>query len=289
MKALVTGGGGRLGRALVRRGASFDSGSLSLAVAQDKREVVAVDRETVDITDGDAVARAIELHWPAVVINAAGYTAVDRAETDQGSAYAVNAIGTAHVARACADRSIAFIHVSSDHVFDGEATRPYRETDAVAPCNVYGQSKADGERAVIEAGGSVVRTSWLFGEGTHGFVPTIAARLRAGETVEVVDDQYGCPTWADDLADALLALAAMRVGPGVYHYCGEGPTTWHGFAVAIAEVLGVDPSRVAPISTEKRAAPARRPAYAVLDTARMRSLGIAPKPWRRGLLTTLTV
>jgi dTDP-4-dehydrorhamnose reductase len=274
VKVLVTGGGGRLGRALVRRAA--------------EHALVAFDRAALDITDGDAVSRAIELHWPNVVINAAGYTAVDRAETDSGAAFAVNAVGAGHVARACADRSIAFVHVSTDHVFDGEATRPYREDDAVAPCNVYGQSKADGERAVLEQGGTVVRTSWLFGDGTSGFVPTIAARLRAGETVEVVDDQHGCPTWADDLADALLTLAALRVGPGVYHYCGEGPTTWHGFAVAIAEVLGVDPSRIAAISSAKRAAPARRPAYAVLDTARMRSLGIEPKPWRRGLLTILS-
>jgi dTDP-4-dehydrorhamnose reductase len=273
MKVLVTGGGGRLGRALARYGASH--------------QIVAFDRAELDITDGDAVSRALELHWPQVVINAAAYTAVDRAETDSGVAYAVNAVGAGLVAKACGDRGIALVHVSSDHVFDGEAMRPYREEDAVAPCNMYGQSKADGERAVLEAGGSVVRTSWLFGDGERGFVPTIAANLRAGESVEVVDDQHGCPTWADDLADALLALAGMRVGPGVYHYCGEGPTTWHGLAVAIAEVLGVDPSRIAPISTAKSAATARRPAYAVLDTARMRSLGIAPKPWRRGLLSVL--
>jgi dTDP-4-dehydrorhamnose reductase len=230
------------------------------------------------------VSRALELYWPAVVINAAAYTAVDRAETEMGAAYAVNAVGAGLVAKRCADRGIALVHVSTDHVFDGEATRPYREDDPVAPCNVYGQSKADGERAVLEAGGTVVRTSWLFGDGTTGFVPTIAARLGTGESVEVVDDQRGCPTWADDLADALLALAALRVGPGVYHYCGEGPTTWYGFAVAIAEALGLDPSRITPISTEKRAAPARRPANAVLDTERMRRLGIAPLPWRRGLL-----
>ena len=118
-------------------------------------------------------------------------------------------------------------------------------------------------------------------------MPSIAARLCAGEHVRVVADQHGCPTWVDDLAETLLALAMMPSTPDVLHYCGEGPTTWHGFAVAIAETLGVDPSRITAITSDEWNAAAPRPANGVLDTARMRSLGIAPRPWRRGLLTTL--
>ena len=274
MRIVVTGGAGRLGRALVRRGGAHD--------------LVALERAALDITDAAAIARALDAHAPAAVVNAAAYTAVDRAEGDRDRAFAVNATGAGHVARACAARGIALLHVSTDHVFAGTAAAPYREDDPVAPRSVYGASKAAGEDAVRAAGGGVVRTAWLFGEGTAGFVPAIAARLRAGAPVRVVADQHGCPTWVDDLAEALLALAAVREAPDVLHYAGDGPTTWYGLAVAIAEALAVDPSAITAIRSDEWSAAAPRPAYAVLDTARMRSLGIAPRPWRPGLLTTLT-
>jgi len=273
VKVVVTGGAGRVGRALGRRGGAH--------------EIVALARPALDIRDAGDVGRALDEHAPAVVINAAAYTAVDRAQSDREEAFAVNESGAGHVARACETRQIPMIHLSTDHVFDGTATRPYREDDAVAPRSVYGQSKAAGEEAVRAAGGTVVRTSWLFGEGDRGFVPSIAARLRAGDQVRAVADQHGCPTWVDDLADALLALAAVGDIPDVLHYCGEGPTTWHGLAVAIASAIGVDPSRITAIRSDEWAAPAPRPAYAVLDTERVRGLGIAPVPWHRGLLTIL--
>jgi len=280
---LVTGGGGLLGRALARR-----------ATAHERRpeqagrsiELVALGRAALDITDDGAIMRAIDTHAPEVVVNAAAYTAVDRAEIERGSAFAVNMTGAWLVARACAARGIALLHVSTDYVFDGTATRPYREDDAVAPLSAYGASKAAGEAVVRAAGGTVVRTSWLFGEGAPGFT-LMAERVRAGDPMRVVADQHGCPTWVDDLADALLALATIRDRPDVLHYCGEGPTTWHGLAVAMAETIGADPSRITAITTADWNALAPRPAYAVLDTERMRSLGIAPRPWRRGLLTTL--
>jgi dTDP-4-dehydrorhamnose reductase len=269
---LVTGGGGRLARALVRLGGA---------------PVVALDRAACDITDEGSIAAALDAQAPRVVVNAAAFTGVDRAETERDAAFAVNAFGAGNLARACQARGVRLLHVSTDHVFGGTASRPYRENDAPAPRTVYGLTKAAGEEAVRNAGGVVVRTSWLFGEGPEGFVPAIAAQLRAGERVRVVDDQHGCPTWADDLAEALLALATLRDVPDILHYCGEGPTTWHGFAVAIAETLGVDPSRIDAISTADHGAAAPRPAYSVLDTERVRGLGLAPRPWRRGLLTTL--
>lgn len=269
MTVLVTGGGGRLARALVRLGGA---------------NVSALGRANLDLTEVDSIARALDGHGPAVVINAAAFTGVDRAEVEPDAAFAVNATGAASLARACEARRIQLLHVSTDHVFDGTSTRAYREDDPTAPRSVYGQSKLAGEGAVRVCGGTIVRTAWLFGEGAEGFVPSVAARLRAGERVRVVADQHGCPTWADDLADALLSLATRRDLPDVLHYCGEGPTTWHGLAVAVAEALGVDPARVEAVTTAEWGAAAPRPAYAVLDTARARGLGLATRPWRRALL-----
>jgi dTDP-4-dehydrorhamnose reductase len=283
-RVLVTGGAGRLGRALVRRAPARTSGEAE-GLAHERTEacpldLVAFDRATLDVTNQDVIARALDTHEPDVVINAAAYTAVDRAELDREAAFSVNASGAALLARACQARPVRLVHVSTDHVFGGREERPYREGDATGPRSVYGASKLAGEEAVRGAGGTVVRTSWLFGEGSTGFVPSIAARLRAGERLRVVDDQHGCPTWVDDLADALLALARMPSTPDLLHYCGEGATTWHGFAVAIAETIGVDPSRVTAIRTEEWSAVAPRPAYAVLDTERARALGIRPLRWR---------
>jgi dTDP-4-dehydrorhamnose reductase len=265
---LVSGGGGRLARALVRIGGA---------------DVTAPARTALDLTDVDSIARALDDRVPAVVVNAAAFTGVDRAELEPDAAFAVNARGAADLARACAARRIRLLHVSTDHVFDGASTRPYREDDPTAPRSVYGTSKLDGELAVRARGGTVVRTSWLFGEGPEGFVPSVAARLRAGERVRVVADQHGCPTWADDLAGALLALAAIHDLPDVLHYGGDGPTTWHGLAVAVAEAIGADRSRVEAITTAEWGAAAPRPAYAVLDTERVRGLGVMPRPWRRAL------
>lgn len=274
MKVLVTGGGGRLGRALAR--------------CRGDEEIVALDRVALDVCDPDAIARALDVHAPTVVVNTAAFTAVDRAEHERDRAFAVNARGAGDVACACAARGVALVHVSTDHVFAGTATRPYREDDPVAPRSVYAASKAAGEDAVRAAGGRVVRTSWLFGEDGVGFVPAIAARLRVGEAVRVVADQRGCPTWVDDLAGAILALVRLRDAPDVVHYAGDEPTTWHGLAVAIAELLGVDPSQVAAIGSDAWGAAAPRPAYAVLDTERARRLGLAPRSWRPGLRHVLS-
>lgn len=259
MRILVTGGRGQLGRSLAARA-----------------EVTAVDVDAVDITDADAVARAVAGY--DVVINGAAYTNVDRAETDRDRAYGVNRDGAANLARACGAR---LLHVSTNYVFDG-AAGPYREDDAVHPLNVYGASKADGERAVHDAGGTVVRTSWLFGEGGPSFVHSILALASERPELRIVADQHGCPTYAGDLADALLALARHRDRAPTYHYCNDGATTWHGFAEAIVAEAHL-PVAVVPIATTDYATPARRPANGVLDTSRIRALGIVPPSWRAGL------
>jgi dTDP-4-dehydrorhamnose reductase len=289
----VTGGAGRLGRALVRRAPARVSGVLDgLELERLERhplDLIALDRATLDITDEDAIARTLDTHEPDVVINAAAYTDVDRADREHEAAFAVNARGAALLASACYVRPVQLLHVSSDHVFDGTADRPYREGDATSARSVYGASKLAGEEAVLAARGTVVRTSWLFGEGAKGFAPSIAARLRAREPVRVVADQHGCPTWVDDLADALLAMARMPSTPDILHYCGDGATTWHGFAVAIAETIGFDPSWVTAIRTEEWSSLAPRPAYAVLDTSRVRAFGIWPMQWRPRLRNVFTV
>ena len=270
MKILVTGGAGQLGRALVRRATSH--------------EVHAVDLDALDICDAPAVTAAVANH--DLVINAAAYTAVDKAETERDRAFAVNATGAGNVARACAAADIPLLHISTDYVFDGRGTRPYREDDPIAPASVYGESKAAGEREVLTAGGTVVRTSWLFGEGGPSFVHTMLRLAQERPVLRVVADQHGCPTWTDDLADALLALAALP-HEQVYHFCNDGPTTWHAFAVAIVEEArkhrALVCERIEAITTAEYPTPAKRPAYSVLDTARIRALGITPRSWTMGL------
>ena len=264
MTLLIFGGGGQLGRALARTA----PGAIALGHA------------ACDVTDADEVAAALDAHAPIAVINAAAYTAVDRAEGDRLAAFAVNATGAGVVARACAARGVSSSYVSTDHVFDGALGRPAREGDPVAPANVYGASKAAGERAVRSAGGTVVRTSWLFAPDGWGFVPAIVRAALAGEPIRAVDDRVGRPTAIGDLARALVALGAAP--PDVYHYAGAGETTWHGLACAIVAALGVDVP-VTPIASAAWPTAAPRPTSSVLATARVEALGIAVPSWRPAL------
>ena len=269
MKILVTGGAGQLGRALVRCAGAH--------------EVIARDIDTLDILDPAAVARAVA--GVDAVINAAAYTAVDKAEVEHDRAFAINRDGAANIARAA--RGLRLIQVSTDYVFDGGSRRPYREDDPVAPRGVYGASKAAGEAVVVSEGGTVVRTSWLFGEGGPSFVHTMIRLARERPILKVVADQHGRPTWADDLAAALLALVERRELAPRYHFCNAGQTTWHEFAVAIIAAarahVPLAVVRIDPITTAEYPTPAKRPAYSVLDTARIEAIGIVPPPWTLGL------
>ncbi len=271
---LVTGGHGQLGTDLV-------------AAAARTGPVRAPASAELDVTDAVAVRAAVRaLDRGSVVVNAAAYTAVDAAETDEKRAHAVNAEGPAHLAAACAEHSVALLHVSTDYVFAGDAARPYRAGDPTGPRSVYGRTKLAGEAAVLAAGGHVVRTAWLYGAHGPNFVRTMARLERTRDTVTVVDDQRGSPTWTADLADGLLALAGAldRVPSGVLHCVNAGSTTWCGLARAVFRELGADPSRVLPCTTADFPRPAPRPANSVLDTASWTAAGLPPlRDWRAAL------
>jgi len=269
---LVTGSHGQLGRAVLRLAA--DRGL----------EAVGHDVDTVDITDREAVADLVVPLRPAAVINCAAYTAVDRCEEDEAGAVAVNGDAVGHLAAACRAAGAALVHVSTDYVFDGTATRPYRPDDPVSPASAYGRSKVLGERAARSAPHHlIVRTAWLYGRGGWNFVEAIRRQVEGGAAeLRVVADQRGCPTFADDLADAILDLVDAGAG-GVVHAVNHGATTWHGFAVEIVRRLGAD-LPVRPVATAEFPRPAPRPAYSVLDTTRLEEiLGRSMPSWQGAL------
>lgn len=277
---LVTGALGQLGRYV------FD------AAAERGARVRGVGSAEVDITDRDAVAAVVEPD--SVVINCAAYTAVDAAEDDEATAAAVNATGPAILAAACADAGAHLIHVSTDYVFAGDASEPYPVDAPTGPRTAYGRTKRDGERGVLAASprAHVVRTAWLYaGMGTD-FVATMLRLERERDTIRVVDDQRGCPTYARDLADGLLDLAARvdtdPVPGGILHAVGGGDATWYDLACAVFEGVGADPARVQPCTTDEFVRPAPRPAYSVLDTSAWQAAGLSPlRPWREALTAAL--
>jgi dTDP-4-dehydrorhamnose reductase len=277
---LVTGAGGQVGRELVRAAATFEG------------EIAGLGRADLDVTDADAVRRAVERHAPDVVINAAAYTAVDRAESEPEAAFAVNRDGAARCAEACAAAAIPLIHFSTDYVFDGTKGAPYTEDDVPNPLGVYGASKWAGEEAVRAALDAhvVLRTSWVFSTHGHNFVKTMLRLSREREVLRVVVDQRGNPTAARDLAAAALRIvrrAAAESGApwGTYHLAGSPATTWHGLAEAVvAEAREHGPvrtERVEPIPTSAYPTPAPRPADTRLDCTQVtRDWGIEPPGWR---------
>lgn len=265
MSVLVTGGGGLVGSALARR-----------------TGVIALSHRELDISDPASIAAQLERHAPRTVINCAAQANVDRAAQDPTGAFAINATAPGELAAACAQRGIRVLHLSTDYVFGArDERRPYREDDPVAPVGVYGESKAEGERRVRAEGGTVVRTAWVFGAHGRGFVQHVLARLAAGERVEMIGEQHGCPTWVEDLVDVLLALAARDELPGILHACGAPGTSRFAFGRAIAEAAGADPERV--VRVEGAPAGAPRPAWSVLDTSLVNELGLGPRPWATGL------
>jgi dTDP-4-dehydrorhamnose reductase len=283
MKILVTGSKGQLGSELVRQGDRFDA------------EMVGVDLPKTDISDKAAVSRTLSALRPAVVINAAAYTAVDKAESDQENAFAVNRNGPANLAGCCAESGIPLIHISTDFVFDGKKRMPYIETDPVSPLNIYGKSKAEGEQAVRLniPEHLIIRTSWLYGVFGNNFVKTMLRLGAEKEVIRVVADQHGCPTSAADLAEALLTIAVRiwdntGVEWGTYHYSGRGITTWHCFAEKILELARpygrIRAERADPIATSEYPTPAKRPAFSALDCGEIQNtFGIIPRPWQESL------
>jgi dTDP-4-dehydrorhamnose reductase len=274
MRWLVTGAGGMLGRDLCA----------ALAEAGESR-VVAAARAELDITDVVGVRDAVA--DVDVVLNAAGWTDVDGAETAEDAATAVNGHAVRILAEAAGPR---LFHISTDYVFDGEATVPYAEDADPAPINAYGRSKVVGERAVLTAGGYVIRTAWLYGAHGRNFVRTMLRLAEERETVDVVADQEGPPTWSYALAGQVVALAraaaAAQAAPAVYHGTAGGQTSWYGLARAVFAEAGLDPARVRPTTSDRFPRTARRPTYSVLGRERWSATGVPPLQHWRAMLTT---
>jgi dTDP-4-dehydrorhamnose reductase len=271
MRLLVTGSRGQLGRALERLAPGFG------------HEFVGVDLPELDITVADAVRRAVDAASPDAIVNCAAYTAVDAAESDEAKASAVNGGAVSTLADIADRRGIVLLQISTDYVFDGTAQAPIREDQETNPQSAYGRTKLAGEVAAARARRHlIVRTAWLYGEGSN-FVGAVRRQLDGGNRVlRVVADQAGCPTYAEDLASALLRLLGAGA-EGVVHAVNSGSTTWYGFAREIVRLLGSD-AEVVPISTAEMPRPAKRPAYSVLDTSRLATLIGAPlPPWQDGL------
>ncbi|MEM9602037.1 MAG: dTDP-4-dehydrorhamnose reductase [Pseudomonadota bacterium] len=289
MRVLITGGDGQLGHSLRRETADL---SWSVTVCN---------RTELDITDAARVDAAVAELQPQLVINAAAYTAVDRAESEREAAFAVNAHGAGHLAQAAAAVGAACFHVSTDYVFSGESDTAYRETDAPAPCGVYGESKLAGEVAVAEANPHhlILRTAWVFSEQGANFVKAMLRLGQARDELGVVDDQVGGPTYAGDIARTLITLAhrvhaddakdTLAAFPwGTYHYCGLPYVSWHGFATAIFERVAArglfDVPTVRSITTAEYPTAARRPANSRLDTHELtQAFGIQPGDWAAAL------
>lgn len=266
---VVTGARGMLGTELLRA-----AGERGVAVAP-------LYRAECDITDADSVHRTLGALRPRVVIHAAAWTDVDGCESDPGRAHRVNGSGTRNVAAACAETGARLVMVSTDYVFPGDAPRPYAEDDETGPLSVYGASKLAGEDAVRELlpDGIVARTAWLYADHGVNFLRTMLRLAAERDRIDVVDDQRGSPTFAADLAAALLDLAAAPAASGTYHVTNTGSTTWHGFASRIFAEAGLA-VRCEPTTTDRFPRPARRPKNSVLADTR---LAAALPAWEDGL------
>jgi dTDP-4-dehydrorhamnose reductase len=276
MKYLITGANGMLGHDLV--------------TALAGRDVTALDRTTLDITDLDAVRAA--LPGFDVVINAAAYTKVDDAETDEETALSINGTGAGNLARAAAETGAILVQVSTDYVFDGTATSPYEENTPRNPVSAYGRTKAEGERLAQELNGDrtyIVRTAWLYGQHGPNF-PKTMLKLAAGRPeLSVVNDQVGQPTWTLDLARQIVALLDANAPFGVYHGTNSGETSWFGFARAVFAGAGLDPERVKPTDSASFVRPAPRPSYSVLGHGAWIAAGLTPlRNWDEALADAMS-
>ncbi len=282
MKVLVTGAGGQVGRSLV-------------TTVADGVQLLAVSHKDLDITDADAVLAYARRQAPDVIINAAAHTAVDRAESEPELAQRVNADGPRHLAAAAREVGARLIHISTDFVFDGTASAPYRPEAATAPVSVYGRTKHAGEQAVLETlpdRSVIVRTAWVYAAAGSNFVRTMLRIMNASGAVRVVADQVGTPTAAISLAETLWKITGEPQITGIHHWTDAGVASWYDFAVAIAEegaALDLVPPTVTvtPIGTADYPTPARRPAYSVLDKSSLVRYGLVPAHWRRRLRTVL--
>ena len=282
-KFLITGAKGQVGHCLTQQ-------------LQGKHEILAVDRDELDITDQSAVQEAVENFRPDVIINAAAHTAVDRAETEVELSEAINVKGPQYLAEAAKDVGAAILHISTDYVFDGQREGKYKETDATEPQGVYGKTKLAGEQAVANSNDKfiVLRTAWVFGEHGNNFVKTMLRLAKTRNTLGVVADQIGGPTYAGDIAASLIQIAEKIIAGedvqyGIYHFTGEPYISWCDFAKAIFDeavsqnVLEKSPF-VNAITTADYPTPAKRPANSCLDLIKIQQVfGIQPSDWKKAL------
>ena len=282
MKVLITGAGGQVGRALAAR-------------APAGLTMVQLARGELDITDPRTVTQAVERHVPDVIINAAAYTAVDRAESEPELAWRANAEGPRHLAVAARQCGARLVHLSTDYVFDGMAWMPYLPGAPTNPLSVYGHSKLAGEQAVLEIvpqRAVILRTAWVYAAAGRNFVHTMLRVMAANGSVRVVTDQFGTPTAAESVAAALWSIVARPELLGVHHWTDAGVASWYDFAVAIAEegvALGLlsGDITVTPIATREYPTSARRPLFSILDYTSLQALGLVPVHWRKRLRSVL--
>ncbi|CAI0773281.1 dTDP-4-dehydrorhamnose reductase [Serratia entomophila] len=283
MKVLLTGSKGQLGSCFCDR----------LPAGWD---VLATDSDSLDITDLARVKQVVADYRPDAIVNAAAYTAVDKAETENELAARINEQGPKNLAQAAAEAGCRLIHVSTDYVFDGQAKTPYREADVTNPLGVYGKTKLDGEIAVAGAHPEaiIIRTAWVFSEYGNNFVKTMLRLAKDRDVLGIVADQRGCPTYAGDIAQAIIDLLQRQAEGGVYHFCGDKEVSWSEFAEAIfaaamAQGLLEKSPQVNGITTEQYPTPAKRPAYSSLDCEKIERLGISRSNWVSALENTLKV
>ncbi len=284
MKILITGKNGQLGQQLQKQAPADIS-------------VIAHGRETLDIADKEQVFSVLSEAKPDVVINAAAYTAVDKAESEVEQAHAINARGPENLALACRELGIRLIHVSTDFVFDGKQSNPYQPVDIRKPVSVYGETKARGEEAIeaILPEAIIVRTAWVYDSKGSNFATTMLRLMSERDQLGIVADQIGTPTWAGTLAKSLYALAQTPEASGTYHCADAGVASWYDFAVAIYEegkAAGLLPQdcevQIGPIATSDYPTPATRPSYSVLDKTRLtKEAGVELNHWRQVLRAAL--
>ena len=281
-KILVTGSNGQLGWELGQ-----------LAAAYPAFEFVLVDRSQLDLAFPDTFENIIQAIGPDCIVNTAAYTAVDKSETEKDLSYTVNATAIQALASICKNLAIPFITYSTDYVFNGEATEPYATSTKVDPVNYYGSTKAAGESMAMEANENtiIIRTSWVFSSHGNNFVKTMMRLMKERESLNIVADQKGRPTYAKDLALATMnmieAIHAGKTIKGVYHFANQGETTWYDFAAKIKAIANLS-CELQPIETKDFPTPAKRPAYSVLDTSKIeQDLAIDIRHWEAALATCI--
>lgn len=280
---LVTGSGGQLGMEIWKLSDKYPSYNFLFTT-----------KDQFAIDDFDQVKKFFEQQQIDVCINCAAYTAVDKAESEKEKAFSINADAAGNLANVCKAHQTQLIHISTDYVFNGNSTTGYKEADKISPINIYGESKLRGEELVLNNSPSaiIIRTSWVYSSFGNNFVKTMLRLFKERENINVVNDQYGCPTYAADLAGAIMMIVEqtdLDAKNGIYNYCNEGIITWYQFAQAIKEIVNSN-CTINPIPTTSYPTPARRPQYSVLDTSKIKeTFGISIANWKDGLIECLSL